>query len=303
MSARRGLGRGLETLISDAPATAPAPEPAAAGNTPRTVPVDTVTTNPYQPRQRFDTVAFQELVESIREHGVIQPLLVREIDGRCELVAGERRLRAAKELGLEQVPIVTVEVSDQGALELALIENLQREDLNAIEEAEAYRMLAEKFSMTQDQIARRVGKARASVANSLRLLQLPAEIKQYVVDDKLQPGHAKVLLGLEIEEEQQQYAARAVRENLSVRNLEKLVDRVRNAPAPRKAQAGTSDIPVDHVSHLLNVLHRHFGTSVHITPSKTLPNGKKTKGSLQIDFFSNEDLDRILELLKLEEEI
>jgi len=274
------------------------PEPPAQGA--RKVPVERIRRNEYQPRHRFDEQALADLTESVRTHGVLQPLLVRPDGDAYELIAGERRLRAAGEAGLQEVPVIVMEAQDVDALELALIENLQREDLNVIEEAQGYRTLVNRFGLTQEQVAQRVGKGRPTVANALRILTLPEEVKELVSNGALSAGHAKVLTGLEIEKEQALLAKRVVDEGLSVRLLEKHVQRLK-AP-PRKPRASRSDLPPTHVSHLSDRLHRHFGTSVRLSPCKTYANGKKGKGSIEIDFYSNDDLTRILELIGLGDE-
>ncbi len=299
MSAKHGLGRGLSALIRDTPA----PAAPAAGGDPKDsvlrVDVTRIVPSPWQPRRHFDREALQELAESIKAHGVLEPLLVRKLEDGYELIAGERRLRAAGEAGLTQIPVLVMEATDHQALELALIENLQREDLNVIEEAEGYRVLADKFSLTQDEIAQRVNKARASVANALRLLGLPDEVKKFVTEGLLTSGHAKVLLGLSIPEEQCKLAEHVIRDGLSVRDLERVVARLKRVP--RKKREPADDMPSSHVTYLADKLHQHFGTSVHIQPCRTLGNGRKAKGQLAIDFYSNDDLDRILELLGLTE--
>ena len=292
MATKHGLGRGLDALIKDG---TPAAAVEGTGKDILRVPIAAVRKSPWQPRRAFEPGAMAELTQSVRDRGVLQPLLVRQVGADYELIAGERRLRAATEAGLKDVPVLVMTAADPDALQLALIENLQREDLNVIEEAEGYRLLVERFNLTQEDIAARVGKARASVANTLRLLALPAEVKQMVVGRQLSAGHAKVLSGLDIEAEQLQLAKRSLKENLSVRNLEKLVEKARRAP--RKPRALRNDIPADHVSLLSDRLHTHFGTSVRLTPCRTYANGTKGKGTLEIDFFSNDDLDRILTLL------
>jgi ParB family chromosome partitioning protein len=185
-------------------------------------------------------------------------------------------------------------------MEIAMVENLQRENLNILEEAMGYEVLAEKFNLTQEQIAERVGKARASIANAIRILSLPAEVKGCIASGDLSAGHAKVLNGLDIEQEQLLYARRAVKENLSVRNLEKLVNKAKRTP--KKPRASREDIPRAHLSYLSDKLHGHFGTSIRVTPCRTFANGKKGKGSLEIDYFSNDDLDRILSLMGIDGE-
>lgn len=303
----KGLGRGLDVLIKDgttakkkavtrkAPAVKAevAAEPEKGGV--REVPVSKVVASPWQPRSTFDSDALTELVESVKVHGVLQPLLVREVGSKFELIAGERRLRASQAALLKTVPIIVIEASDEKALELALIENLQREDLNPIEEAEGYALLQKRFNLTQEQVAGQVGKARASVANALRLLELPDSIRKYVAEGLLSVGHAKVLLSLESEKSQATLARKAIKDGLSVRNLEKLVKKL--TMPPKKPRAEKSDLPGDYLQTLTDELHQFLGTSIRITPSKTLANGKKVKGSLEIDYHDNEELDRLLSLI------
>jgi ParB family transcriptional regulator, chromosome partitioning protein len=294
MAAKHGLGRGLGALIRDTPVeAAPVVSPAATG--PQMVAVAQIRPNPFQPRRVFVKEALDELVASIREHGVIEPLVVRKTDEGYELIAGERRWRASQEVGLKQVPVVVREASDREALELGLIENLQRADLNVIEEAEGYQTLADQFSLTQEEIAKRVSKGRASVANALRILSLPKEIKKFMAEGLLSAGHAKVLLGLSLEPEQCRMAERVIKDGLSVRDLERLVEHSRKIT--RKKVAGKEEIPSSHLVFLTDKLHQYFGTSVQVQPCRTTANGRKVKGSVQIDFYTNDDLDRILDLL------
>jgi ParB family chromosome partitioning protein len=267
------------------------------------VPVTAIDKSPWQPRREFGAGALEDLAASIREQGLIQPLVVRRVKGRYELIAGERRLRAAGLAGLETVPVLTIDVSDQEALELALVENLQREDLNVIEEAEGYRQLANRFNLTQEQIATRVGKGRATVANALRLLDLSEVIRTLLARGQLSAGHAKVLLQLESAKEREQLAHRVAREGISVRELERMVAR-QARPAPRRKSVDSrADLPRDHLHYLTEKLHHHFGTGVRVTPSSTLPNGKKTKGTIEIDFFSNDELGRLLEILGVDDAV
>lgn len=294
-----GLGRGLGALIKDTPPADPVrvdQAPTAAGG-PRglRVPVSAVHKSPWQPRHQFDEEALAELVQSVRERGVLQPLLVRRSGDGYELIAGERRLRAAQAAGLADVPVVVMEVTDREALEVALVENLQRSDLNLVEEAEGYHALVEKFSLTQEDIAARVGKARTTVTNALRLLGLPAGVKQLIAERRLSPGHAKALLGLEHAREQELLAQRIVAEGLSVRAVEKLVARIKRGP--RRPRSDKSDIPAEHLNYVLEHLHQKLGTAVRVAPCRTLPNGRKAKGTVEIDFYSTDDLDRILVIL------
>ena len=298
MSAKHiGLGRGLGALIKDTePASPAAPAAAATGGLVR-LPLDAVRKNPWQPRQTFAPEALEDLTASVRERGVIQPLLVRRAGPGYELLAGERRLMAARAAGLSDVPVIIIEATDHDALVIALIENLQREDLNLIEQAEGFRALADKFGLTQEQIAQRVGKARATVANVLRLLELPPTVRRHAAEGRLSAGHAKVLLGLSIAREQELLADRCVQEGLSVRTLERIARRL--ARGPRKPRAARADVPESHVQYVTERLRQHLGTSVRVFPSRTLANGKKAKGRVEIDLYTNDDLDRLLEKLGL----
>jgi ParB family chromosome partitioning protein len=316
---RPGLGRGLGALIgtataadaggegAPAAATAPGPPgaPAEADAARRVVmiPVAEVVRGPWQPRQVFESAALQELTDSIRTHGVIQPLLCRRRPGAAgyELIAGERRLRAAGEAGLTEVPAIVVDAADREAAEMAIVENIQREDLNAIEEAEGYRVLLETFSLTQQEVAERVGKARASVANALRLLELPEEVKQLVGANLLSAGHAKVLLSLADAAEQVLLARRCVTAGLTVRALERTIRR-RAAERAADGAGQSADMPESHRRYLLDRLQAHFGTQVRLQPSVTRADGRRTKGCIEIDFHDNDDLTRLLGLMGVDVE-
>lgn len=296
MAKKIGLGRGLDALIQEKKVTAPSvnvPAPDTSGIT--KISPKKIKANPMQPRRTFRDEALNELIASVKEHGILQPLLARQKGKQVELIAGERRLRASIAANLSEVPVIILDIGDQEALEIALIENLQRDDLNLMEEAEGYRELADKFGLKQDQIAKRVGKARATVANILRLLDLPASIRKLIEGGQISAGHGKVLLGVEIDIEKELLATRILREGLSVRALEKIVERMKKPV--KKQRAKKSDLPVDYVRHLSEKLHQHFGTAVHVNSAKTLANGKKVKGSIQIDYYNNDDLTRVLEIL------
>lgn len=306
MSAKHvGLGRGLGALIRDTSSSSPTTPSQDAGIT--TLPTASIRKGRWQPRQHFSSDALDELVLSIRERGVLQPLLLRQVEADAagtefELIAGERRFRAALQAGLQEVPAILMQASDAEALELALIENLQREDLNIVEEAEGYALLAAEFHLTQEEIADRVGKARTSVTNCLRLLSLPDKVKQLLAEGALSAGHAKVLLGIDKVEELERLAQRCAREGLSVRALENLLVPAKKRQ-PKTHRKGTEDIPGDHLRYLTERLHHHFGTSVRLVPSKTLANGKKVRGTIEIDYYSNEELDRLLGILGLTEDL
>ncbi len=294
-----GLGRGLNALIKDSPAPAGDADAVAQGIT--MIPVSRIHKSPWQPRRHFAPDALSELVSSVHERGVLQPLFVRKKEDGYELIAGERRFRAAQEAELKDVPVIVMDVSDKEAVEITLIENLQREDLNPIEEAEGYQSLADEFGMTQEQIADRVGKGRATITNALRLLALPDTVQAMITENQLSSGHAKVLLGLEIPREQELLAQRVMKEGLSVRSLERIVEKMRKPP--RKPRSERVDIPATHLQHLSDRLHHELGTSVRLTTSKTLGNGKKMPGRIEIDFYSTEDLDRLLHLLGISEDL
>lgn len=287
---KRGLGRGLDALIEAAAPAAPAP-PAAVANEeapPRTLPVESLKPNRFQPRTYFDEAAIAELSESIRIQGLVQPIVVSpEPDGSYSIIAGERRWRAARRAGLENVPVVIREVADDGErLELALVENLQRSDLNPVEEAEAYLLLQEKFSLSQEEVASRVGKARTTVTNALRLLKLPEEVRELLRDGRLTAGQARPLLSLTDPDEQIALAQRAIRESLSARDLERLVAAPKIAPKPPKPPLKQEV----HTAAAEEKLTRRLQTRVEIKRR-----GKG--GDMRIHFHSEEELMRLYDLL------
>jgi ParB family chromosome partitioning protein len=291
--AKAALGKGLSALLGTA-ATLAAPEPSAErGESVRNVARERIVPSPLQPRKTFQAEALQELVDSIREKGVIQPLIVREVAGKFELIAGERRWRAAAAAGVAELPVIVRDASDRDVLELALVENLQRADLNPVEEAEAYARLLRDFNLTQEDVAKRVGKGRVAVANAVRLLGLPPQVLAWVRSLDLAVGHAKVLLGLPTADEQLAAAERIRRENLTVRGAERLVATMREPSRAPRAQSGKSGKSVAPVfADLEKRLQQHLGTRVRLT-------GKADGGKIEIDYFTAQDLDRILKLLKL----
>jgi ParB family chromosome partitioning protein len=244
-----------------------------------------------QPRKTFAAESIQELADSIKEQGIVQPLIVRQRGEDFELIAGERRWRAAQLLGLTEVPVLIREADDRTVLELALIENLQRENLNAIEEAQGYAQLVGLFQMTQEQAAAKVGKSRAVVANALRLLKLPPELQTLVRDNRLSVGHAKVILGLGSAEEQKLAADRVLKNSLNVRKTEELVSLLQNQPARKNGQDGRPS-PLAHNAHLASIqskIQERFGTKVSLRYHEG-------KGTVEIKFFSDGDLERILKV-------
>lgn len=295
--AKPALGRGLGALISPARTAAEAVAAAeAAGERVQAVALAQVVPSPLQPRSTFGAEHLAELVASILANGIIQPLIVRRVNGVFELIAGERRWRAAGQAGLKDVPVIVREATDLEVLEFALIENLQREDLNPIEEAQAYRRLAEEFKLKQDEIAAKVGKSRAAVANTMRLLELDGELRAHLLQGRLSVGHAKALLGLRTAEDQRAVAARVMKKELSVRATEELVGEhlSRNGDVRRTRRTRGREVSPA-VRHLENRLQEHLKTRVEIH------HGEK-KGKILVEYFGNDDLQRLLQQLGLVEE-
>ena len=302
--AKPALGRGLGALLGGNPVAKP-PLPAAIPNSaieiaapaePRAgvqrVPLNRIVPCPFQPRKDFAAESLRELADSIKEQGIVQPLIVRERNGHLELIAGERRWRAAQLLGLTEVPVLLREADDRAVLELALIENLQRENLNPIEEAQGYSQLISQFQLTQELVATKVGKSRAVVANALRLLKLAPEIQGYLRDGRLSVGHAKVILGLGGEKSQKLAAERIRRDGLNVRQTEALVAHLqaRETATATSGASRTSPTRDAHVASLEDRLRERLGTKVNLRYSQG-------KGALEIHFFSDPELERVLQLL------
>lgn len=279
--AKKALGRGLEALIPKKPT-----EEKKGGGQP--IPLSKIKPNPYQPRKIFRSEDLQELVQSVKEKGILQPIVVRKKGDLWEIIAGERRYRAAQKLGMLTVPAVEVQASDVEALELALIENLQRTDLSPLEEAEGYRRLQDEFNMTQEQISQKVGKDRATVANAMRLLKLSPEVKAMLASGALTAGHGRVLAALPTPQEQYKWADRIVRQGFSVRDAERwLQDQKGPTKKTRSAKAKDAN-----VAKLEESLRNWLGTKVTI---KT--NGRQ-KGTVCFEYYSLDDLDRVLNLFR-----
>jgi ParB family chromosome partitioning protein len=305
--AKPALGRGLGALLGGASLTAKPVLPATATSAttavsavPATaerdrvqrVPLERVRPCPFQPRKEFTQEALQELADSITERGIIQPLLVRKNGDGFELIAGERRWRAAQLAHLTEVPVIVREADDRAVLELALIENLQRENLNPLEEAQGYSELIETFQLRQEDVALKVGKSRTVVANALRLLRLPAEVQTFLRDGRISVGHAKVILGLPGAAEQKLAAERIIRQSLNVRQTEELVTHWPEV-ATNGVASRTTGLPVVrdvHVANLETKLRERLGTKVQLRY-------RQGKGALDIRFFSDDELDRILEIM------
>ncbi len=278
------LGRGLAALL---------PEGAdLGGRSPRyaEIEVDLVRANPQQPRLQFDETALQDLANSIKEKGVVQPIVVRRVDQEYELIAGERRLRATRMAGLSRIPAYVAEVADGSeALELALVENLQREDLNALEQAEGFHRLADQYGLTQEQISQRVGKSRAAVANTVRLLNLPADVQTSLRSGQITAGHARAILSFDDRERQTALWKRIVKEGLSVRKAELLARKMAHPGAPAAAPKPRSA----HVTQVEERLRTLLGTQVH------LHHRPGRGGTIEIEYYGDEDLERLLELFDL----
>ena len=296
---RKALGRGLDALLGETTeaTSVPAPDLVAGSNLPpgsepdgalASLEIETISPNPDQPRVKMDPEALQELSDSISSQGILQPLLVSiGSDGGYILIAGERRLQAAKMAGLTHVPAIIREIAPADRLALALIENIQRQDLNVLEEAQAYNRLSADFGLTQEEIARSVGRDRATVANLIRLLKLPEQVQGDLLEERLSMGHARALLGL-VDSTPKLLAARAkiMAKRLNVRQAERLVDQLKRTTPPKPPRPVEVQLKAEE-----EALQRSLGTKVRISR-------KGSKGRIQIEFFSNEELDRLLDLLK-----
>ena len=285
MASQKGLGKGLGALLGDFS------EETIEASAYRELPIYKVEPNPDQPRREFDEEELQALADSISVHGVIQPLTVRELDsGYYQIIAGERRWRAARMAGLSDVPVVVIEADDKKAMELALIENLQRQDLNPVEEALGYQALIEEYGLTQEEAASRVGKSRPTVANSLRLLGLSEEVLEKLKRGELTAGHARAILTLKSEKKQLEAAQKIIALALSVRQAETLCKNMNKEPAPKKEVT----FAVDYVAECEKSLSKHLGRGVKII------NGKR-KGKFELEFYGEEDLQNLLDaLMKLQ---
>jgi ParB family chromosome partitioning protein len=292
-----GLGRGLSDIIAQgvrraAPSAAPLPANVPAGATVREIPLADIRPNANQPRMRFIEEPLDELVASIQEHGILQPITVRPKDGHFEIIAGERRFRACQKAGLSAIPAIIKPVSDAEALELALIENLQREDLDPIEEAKGYRQLADAFSLTQEQIARKIGKNRATIANAVRLLELPDEIQGYLSQGRLSPGHAKAILGVADVAMQTHLARQVIRRGLNVRQAEHMATQQKPSKKSGASKSKAATLTAD-LQALQEAIQQKLGTRVTL---HTAGNG----GRIEVHYYTASDLDRLLEILHIQ---
>jgi ParB family transcriptional regulator, chromosome partitioning protein len=278
---RKALGRGLSSLLPTRPPALPVNGQAEE---PQSVPVDAVDPNPLQPRRVFHSERLEELAQSIRANGIIQPLVVRKAGDRYQLVAGERRWRAAKLAGIPEVPVVVRQIPDERLLEITLVENIQREDLNAIETAIAFERMMKELALNAEEIGQRTGKDRTTIVNSVRLLQLPSDIQQLIAERRLSAGHARCLLSLPAVDLQREVAERAVAQGWSVRQIERTTQRMLEGRKPKHVDEVDSD---PNVKAAIQELERILGTKVRIVEKA------KQKGRIEIEYYSGDDLDRI----------
>lgn len=301
MAKPSALGKGLSALISSRPAATPVASPTPVeekGERVQPIAIGSLAPSPLQPRKNFREEEIVELSDSIREHGILQPLICRQVNDRFELIAGERRWRAAQKLGLDTVPVIVRDASDKDVLELALIENLQRAELNPVEEAKAYLRLAEEFAMKQEDISRRVGRSRASVANAMRLLDLAPQLQTWLAQERITVGHAKVLLSLRSQEEQVLAAEEVLRKGLTVRGAETLVAQLIESSGKTRKAKSTKSAPgiASALQTVQTRLQHHLGTHVAVH------HGDK-RGRIEIEYYGNDDLHRLLSLLGIRDDI
>ena len=283
----RGLGKGIGALFPTETLDSLQNEDQV-----EKIPLQKLVANPFQPRKLFDEETIGELAQSIREHGIIQPIVVRKKGKKYEIVVGERRFRAAKMAQLEEIPAIVKDMTEGQMMELAILENLQREDLTPIEEAEAYQSLIEKLNFTQEDLANRLGKSRPHITNTIRLLQLPEEVRAMVNEGSLSMGHGRALLGLKNKKRIPELATKVVKNALNVRQLEALIKQLNENVSRETNKPVKKDIFVQATE---SQLREYFGTNVQIKKTKN-------KGKIEIEFYSEDDLERILEILQLEQD-
>ena len=274
----KGLGKGISALF-----------PEESGSTVENIDVSKLIVNPFQPRKIFNEEALQELAESIKEHGIIQPIVVRKKEKKYEIIAGERRFRATELAGLKEIPAIVKEMTEQQMMEVAILENLQREDLTPIEEAEAYSSLIENLNFTQDALAKRLGKSRPHIANHIRLLQLPEDVRKLMNEGVLSMGHGRALLGLKNKGRIAEIAQKVIAQSLNVRQLESLVHQLNEGVSHETKEKVKKDVFVQATE---SQLREYFGTSVQVKK-------QKNKGKIEIEFYSEDDLERILDILNV----
>ena len=294
MSKKFGLGKGLNALIPEDTilSTLDTKVEKASDikeNVSILIDINLIKSNEDQPRKEFDDEKILELAESIKSNGIIQPLVLKKVDDEYIIVAGERRWRAAKSIGLKEVPAIVMNLTEKQILEISLIENIQREDLNSIEEALAYKRLINDFNLTQEELSKRIGKSRVTITNTLRLLNLSEDVQQYIIEGVISEGHGRALLGITDSKVQCELAQNVIDDKLSVRELELLIRKLKTSPTRAKSKAANENPYYKDVTYKLE---NYFGTKVNIT-------NKNNKGKIEIEYYSEEDLQRILEIINL----
>lgn len=287
MGKKFALGKGLSALIPEDVVV----ESGQDNKSGILIPLNEIKNDNNQPRKSFDNDKIAELTESIKTHGIIQPLILRKSDdGFYIIVAGERRWRAAKMAGLKDVPAIVMELSEKEVLEISLIENIQRQDLNPIEEALAYKKLLSEFELTQEELSKRIGKSRTAITNTMRLMNLDSRVQQYIIEGIITEGHGRALLGIKDEEIQYELSQKVIDENLSVRELERLVKKIVEGKNKEEKSAITELNP--YYKEIKNQLQNYFGTKVNIS-------NKNSKGKIEIEYYSEDDLQRILDIINM----
>ncbi len=286
MSKKFGLGKGLGALIPDEVESKSKEKEKKNSST--LIPLNKIVNNADQPRKFFDSDNIAELAESIKNHGIIQPLILKKDGTKYTIIAGERRWRASKILGIKEVPAIVMDLSEKEILEVSLIENIQRQDLNPIEEALAYRKLIEDFKLTQQELSKRIGKSRVAISNTMRLINLDERVQQYLIESVISEGHGRALLSIENKDLQYEIAQRIIDENLSVREIERLIKDLFKKKNEIKKEIEQNP----YINDIQNRLQDYFGTKVNI-------NSKNKKGKIEIEYYSDDDLNRILELLNM----
>lgn len=290
MSKKFGLGKGLNALIPDDIGMDNNLKDINSGDK-NLIDINLIKSNSDQPRKSFDDARIMELSESIKHHGIVQPIILKKTEGGYIIVAGERRWRAAKLAGVKEVPAIIMELSDKQVLEISLIENIQRQDLNSIEEAVAYKKLISEFKLTQDELSKRLGKSRVAITNTLRLLNLSEDVQQYLIEGVISEGHGRALLAIDNNELQCEVAQQVIDEKMSVRELELLIKRIKNDSInTKKIKHNKEKNP--YYKDITEKLQDYFGTKVNISDNNN-------KGKIEIEYYSEEDLQRILEIIKL----
>jgi ParB family chromosome partitioning protein len=293
LSKKFGLGKGLGALIPEEEAQEDQKSDRKSSIAANLVSINLIKPNAGQPRKAFDEEKIQQLSESIKEHGIIQPILLKKDGDTYSIIAGERRWRAAKAAGLKEVPVIIMDIDEKGVLEISLIENIQRQDLNPIEEAWAFRKLIEDFAFTQEELGRRLGKSRTALSNTMRLLNLDTRVQEYLIDGVITEGHGRAILAIEDKELQYKLAQKVIDDGLTVRETEKLISEIAKGKGLEKLKPEKKIVSDPYIVDIKNKLEERFDTKVLIS------SGKNNKGKIEIEYYSNDDLQRIMDILSI----